>query len=133
MGAIGHGRQVILLCDSWYPKAEVVSLVGRFGNLGMVCNIRVDTALYGLPPARTGKRGRPRKRGDRILLDGVALSEPESGDWLVGVVPAITNLWKGRVVYARPGHCAQKREAEVLELPLPIVGDVNYQIGRAHV
>ncbi len=100
MGAIGPGRQVILLCDSWYPKAEVVALVGRFGNLGMVCNIRVDTALYGLPPAKSGKRGRPRKRGDRILLDGVALSEPESRDWLVGVVPAITNLWKGRVVYA---------------------------------
>ena len=66
--AIGPGRQVILLCDSWYPKAEVTALVEQFDNLEMVCNARVDTALYGLPPARTRKKGRPRKRGSRRLF-----------------------------------------------------------------
>ncbi len=67
---IGADRQVILLCDSWYPKAEAAALVEQFENLEMVCNARVYTVLYGLPPARTGKKGRPRKRGDRISLDG---------------------------------------------------------------
>ena len=62
MKAIGPERQVILLFDSWYPKAEVAALVERFENLEMVSNARVDTALYGLPPAKTGKKGRPRKR-----------------------------------------------------------------------
>lgn len=100
MKVIGPDRQVILLCDSWYPKAEVASLVEQFENLEMVCNARVDTALYGLPPAKTGKRGRPRKRGDRIWLKDVVLSEPQSGDWLIGIVPVITNLWKEKVVYA---------------------------------
>lgn len=100
MKVIGPKRQVILLCDSWYPKAEVAALVEQFENLEMVCNARVDTVLYGLPPAKTGKRGRPRKRGDRIALEETALSEPESGSWLIGTMPVITNLWKGRVVYA---------------------------------
>ena len=100
MKAIGLRRQVILLCDSWYPKAEVAALVEQFENLEMVCNARVDTALYGLAPAKTGKKGRPKKRGDRIHLEKIVLSEPQSGDWLIGMVPVITNLWKGKVVYA---------------------------------
>lgn len=100
MKAIGPKRQVILLCDSWYPKAEVAALVEQFENLEMVCNARVDTALYGLPPAKTGKKGRPRKRGNRISLDEILLNEPETGDWLIGMVPVITNLWKDKVVYA---------------------------------
>ena len=100
MKAIGLRRQVILLCDSWYPKAEVAALVEQFENLEMVCNARVDTALYGLPPAKTGKKDRPKKRGDRIHLEKIVLSEPKSGDWLIGMVPVITNLWKGKVVYA---------------------------------
>lgn len=58
MKTIGPQRQVILLCDSWYPKAEVAALVDQFENLEMVCNARVDTALYGLAPARTGKGSR---------------------------------------------------------------------------
>ncbi len=100
MKAIGLRRQVILLCDSWYPKAEVAALVEQFENLEMVCNARVDTALYGLPPAKTGKKGRPKKRGDRIHLEKIVLSEPQSGDWLIGMMPVITNLWKDKVVYA---------------------------------
>ena len=80
MKAIGPERQVILLCDSWYPKAEVTALVEQFENLEMVCNARVDTALYGLPPAKTGKTGRPRKHGDRIALDDIILNEAKNGD-----------------------------------------------------
>ena len=96
MKVIGSERQVILLCDSWYPKAEVVALVEQFDNLEMVCNARVDTALYGLPPAKTGKKGRTRKRGNRIQLDEIVLGDPISGDWLIGMMPVITNLWKGK-------------------------------------
>ena len=59
MKAIGSERQVILLCDSWYPKAEVAAHVEQFDNLEMVCNVRVDTAFYGLPPAKTGKKAVP--------------------------------------------------------------------------
>ena len=100
MKVIGPERQVLLLCGSWYPKAEVTSLVEQFENLEMVCNARGDTVLYGLPPAKTGKKGRCRKRGNRIALDEIVLNEPENGDWLIGMMPVITNLWKDKVVYA---------------------------------
>ena len=59
MPALASCNQVILLCDSWYPKAEVAAHVEQFDNLEMVCNVRVDTAFYGLPPAKTGKKAVP--------------------------------------------------------------------------
>ena len=62
MHVIGTQRQVILLCDSWYPKVEVAELVDCYENLHLICNVRSDTVLYDLPPAPTGKRGRPRKQ-----------------------------------------------------------------------
>jgi len=36
MKVIGGQRQVILLCDSWYPKAEVAALVNQFANLDLI-------------------------------------------------------------------------------------------------
>lgn len=100
MGVIGSARQVFLLCDSWYPKAEVAGLIKEFKNLDMICNARVDTAMYELPPAPTGKRGRPRKYGKRISPKDFELSTPQTGDWMVGVRPVLTRLWGERVVYA---------------------------------
>lgn len=100
MGTIGSERQVFLLCDSWYPKAEVAGLIKEFQNLDIICNARVDTAMYELPPSPTGKRGRPRKYGDRIFLKDFKLSVPQTGDWRVGVRPVLTRLWGERVVYA---------------------------------
>ena len=63
MKAIAPKRQMILLCDSWYPKAEVATLVEQFENPEMVCNASGNTFLYGLPPARTGKRAVPESVG----------------------------------------------------------------------
>ena len=100
MKVIGTKRQVILLCDSWYPKAEITELVERYDNLDMICNVRIDTVLYKLPPAPTGKRGRPRKRGDRLSLEQFELSEPKHGHYKIGTCQVLTNLWKDRKVYA---------------------------------
>ena len=33
-------------------------------------------------------------------MDEIVLSGPESGGWLIGMMPVITNLWKEKVVYA---------------------------------
>lgn len=100
MKVIGAERQVILLCDSWYPKAELTELIGRYDNLHLICNIRIDTVLYDLPPESTGKRGRPRKRGKRLSLEQFELSEPKHGDYKIGTRQVITNLWKDQKVYA---------------------------------
>lgn len=101
MAGIGQGRQVFLLCDSWYPKGCVAGLVDEFDNLDIICNARIDTAMYDLPPERTGKRGRPRKYGGRLSPEDFELQSPETGDWKIGVRPVLTRLWGGgRVVYA---------------------------------
>ena len=45
MGIIGSERNVCLLCDSWYPKAEITELPQKYENLTIICNVRHDTAL----------------------------------------------------------------------------------------
>lgn len=83
MGVIGSSRQLFLLCDSWYPKADVAELINEFGNLDILCNARVDTAMYELPPcpyreARTPQEiwGREYQLSSSVLLP-IAL-EPRS-------------------------------------------------------
>lgn len=92
--------QVILLCDSWYPKKPVTGLITEFKNLEMICCARSDTVLYDLPGERTGKRGRPRIHGDRLELSDIPLKKPEDAPYYMGSRKVITNLWKGRIVYA---------------------------------
>ena len=100
MKTIGTERQVILLCDSWYPKAEITELIERHDNLHLICNVRSDTVLYDLPSKPTGQRGRPQKRGERLTLEQFELSEPNHGDYKIGTRQVMTNLWKDRKVYA---------------------------------
>lgn len=100
MDSIGPDRQVFLLCDSWYPKGCVAGLVDEYCNLDIICNARIDTVMYDLPPERTGKRGRPKKYGGRLYPEDFELESPKTGDWKIGVRPVLTRLWKGRVVYA---------------------------------
>ncbi len=100
MAAFDPCQQVILLCDSWYPKGEIPGLVEEFPNLEIICGVRSDTALYDLPPARTGKRGRPRKRGERLGMDCFSMTKPEGATYFMGSRQVMTNLWKDRPIYA---------------------------------
>lgn len=100
MDNIGQDRQVFLLCDSWYPKGCVAGLVDEYHNLDIICNARIDTVMYDLPPGRTGKRGRPRKYGERLSPEDFGFESPKTGDWKIGVRPVLTRLWGERVVYA---------------------------------
>jgi len=65
----GQGK-VITLVDSWYMKWPYLSYVLRLG-FHAIGQVRRDTALYGIP-VLTGKRGRPRKYGDKFTADAVA-------------------------------------------------------------
>lgn len=100
MTALVPCRQVILLCDGWYPQKPVTGLVGEFDNLEMICCARSDTVLYDIPGERTGKRGRPRTHGERLGLSDIDLEKPEGASYHMGCRQVITNLWKGRTVYA---------------------------------
>ena len=48
---------VIILCDSWYTKQNLVSIVDEYPNLDLIGNARIDSVIYDLAPARTGHRG----------------------------------------------------------------------------
>ncbi|MDE5589125.1 MAG: hypothetical protein K2J60_08280 [Acetatifactor sp.] len=96
MDKIGPDRQVFLLCDSWYPKECVAGLVNEFHYLDIICNVRIDIVMYDLPPERTGKRGRPKKYGERLSPEKSELESPKTGDWKTGMRPVLTKLWGER-------------------------------------
>ena len=100
MEVIGIKRNVCLLCDSWYPKAEITELPQKYENLAIICNVRHDTALYDLPPTKTGKKGRPRVRGAKLTLEDFDLSAIDGTEYSVGSHSVITKLFGNRPVHA---------------------------------
>ena len=100
MEVIGIKRNVCLLCDSWYPKAEITELPQKYENLAIICNVRHDTALYNLPPTKTGKKGRPRVRGAKLTLEDFDLSAIDGTEYSVGSHSVITKLFGNRPVHA---------------------------------
>ena len=91
-----EGYQVVLLCDSWYPKGEVIGAVKAYENLDLICSVRSDTVLYDFPPALTGKRGRPRKYGDK--LDIKSFDYEKAGDYYIASRQVLTNLFGTRPI-----------------------------------
>ena len=88
----------ILLCDSWYPKGEVLKTVKKHENLELIANIRVDTCIYDLPPKSTGKRGRPAKKGRQLDIHA-DFDFIRVGDYFIAVRTALTNLFGDLPVY----------------------------------
>ena len=95
-----QSKRTILLCDSWYAKQEVTTLVEQFEHLDIVCNVRKDTVLYELPPKPSGKRGRPKKYGERLSLENISLSEQRIGGYYTGVQMVLSNLFGERRIFA---------------------------------
>ena len=60
-------KQVIILCDSWYTKRNLVSIVDEYLNLDLIGNARIDSVMYA--SAHTGRRGRPAKHGKRLSVE----------------------------------------------------------------
>jgi DDE superfamily endonuclease len=57
------GRRIHVTGDSAYAGGELKKLPP---GITWTSRLRKDAALYALPPARSGKRGRPRQKGDRL-------------------------------------------------------------------
>lgn len=59
-----EGRLVTVLLDSWYMRKTLLFRAQEMGY-HVIGQVRKDTALYFPPPRHNGKRGRPRKYGQR--------------------------------------------------------------------
>jgi len=60
-----------LLMDSWYMRKNLILPALEMGYQ-VIGQVRKDTALYLMPEAITGKRGRPRKYGEKVTFEKVA-------------------------------------------------------------
>ena len=87
-------KQVIILCDSWYTKQTLVSIVDEYQNLDLIGNARIDSIMYDPAPAHTDRRGRPAKHGKRLSVEtDFAFSNEKIGDYYIGAHRVITNLF----------------------------------------
>lgn len=101
MPVLQREQNVIILCDSWYAKKDIIALLGEFPNLDIICNARTDSVIYGLAPERTGKKGRPAKHGARLSIqDDFSFSEEKIGGYYTAVRRVLTNLFGSREVLA---------------------------------
>ena len=57
----------ILRC--FVSQEHGTGLVDEYKNPGLIGNARSDSVLYDLPPAPTGKRGRPATHGKRLSIE----------------------------------------------------------------
>ena len=101
MPELQEKANVIILCDSWYTKGDLVSVVDEYPNLGLIGNARYDSVLYDLAPQPTGKRGRPAKHGKRLSAEkDFTLSDEKIGGYYIGARRVLTNIFGTREVLA---------------------------------
>ena len=94
-------EHVIILCDSWYTKQNLVSIVDKYPNLDLIGNARIDSVMYDLAPARTGRRGRPAKHGKRLYIEtDFTFSDEKITDYYIGVRRVVTKIFGSREVLA---------------------------------
>ncbi len=119
--ALAHARATFL------EALDIVAADGQYGNAGflrrvnglrcgIVARLRCDRVLYGPPPASTGKRGRPKKHGERF-----AFHEPDTWSQPDQVEQLEDPYW-GQVRLERWQGLHEKKGA-----------DVPYQVIRAGV
>ena len=101
MPAFTRQKNVIILCDSWYVKKDLVCLVDEYENLDLIGNARVDSVIYDLAPGPTGKKGRPAVHGRKLSIkDDFTLSDEKIGDYYMAVRRVLTNIFGRREVMA---------------------------------
>jgi hypothetical protein len=60
---------------------NLVSIVDEYPNLDLIGNARIDSVMYELAPACTGRRGRPAKHGKRLSIENdITLSNEKRVD-----------------------------------------------------
>ncbi len=118
LGAAFGDRTVHVVADAAYHGPALRTLPE---NVTWTCRIPRNAVLYDLAPPRTGRRGRPRSKGDRLGTAGdIAATAPWDtvtvtvyGREQVRHVTEVTCLWYGswhtravRLILARDEHTA---------------------------
>jgi hypothetical protein len=119
------GRRIHVVADAAYAGEQLSTLPP---GITWTTRLRKDAALYELPPARTGKRGRPRAKGARLpsldLLARRAAFAPVTvtryGKTATIHAAAITCLWYG-VFGPRPVQVILIRDASATGYDLALV------------
>ncbi|MDH4101575.1 MAG: transposase [Nitrospirota bacterium] len=76
-------QKVCFLLDSWYMRKTLLSYITARG-FNLIGQVRIDTALYDIP-CQTGKRGRPRKYGEKYTAERIGqLPETRTRMFLYG-------------------------------------------------
>ena len=84
----------------YFLLAQRVELPQQYDNLDLICNVRHDTVLYDFPPAKTGKKGRPKVKGRKLSFDDFTFSIVDGTGYAVGSRQVITNLFGKKTVHA---------------------------------
>ena len=101
MPELARKKNVIILCDSWYVRKDLVCLVDEYKNLDLIGNARADSVIYDLAPERSGKKGRPAAHGRKLSIqDDFTLSDEKIGDYFMAARRVLTNIFGKREVMA---------------------------------
>jgi hypothetical protein len=81
-------REIVVVADSSYAVLELLAATTALPKaVSMITRLRLDAALYdGAPPRAPGKKGAPRKKGDRQPTLAHRLSDPATA-WATVSVP----------------------------------------------
>ena len=101
MPELARKKNVIILCDSWYVKKDLVCLVDEYKNLDLIGSVRADSVIYDLAPELSGKKGRPASHGRKLSIqDDFTLSDEKIGDYYMAARRVLTNIFGKREVMA---------------------------------
>lgn len=64
-------RQIRLVVDAGYACVELFLQCTKY-NITLITRLRANARLFELPPPKTGKKGRPAKKGKRLTIDEIA-------------------------------------------------------------
>lgn len=92
------GFRTYLLMDSWYMRCSLISYAMELG-IQVIGQVRKDTALFH-KPVQTGKKGRPRKYGEKVYAEWVnSLPEVSMECFIYGKTQMI--YYRSAIVLAR--------------------------------
>ena len=102
MELLGDKRQVILTCDSWYTRSQLMKLTKQYSNFALVGNVRSDSVCreYDPPVPDPHKRGKKPAHGKKLALSDYALTTDTLNDFHLGVQKVACNILKDTPVWA---------------------------------